>query len=768
MRRLVPVLLAALLATIGAIVPSSGPMVAAAASVGPKIVLIVGATHGATASYRADMDAVYATALQYSANVVKVYSPNATWSAVKWALQGANIVVYMGHGNGFPSPYTTTLMPDRQDGLGLNAVAGQGDSNTTYYGESYISSSITLAPNAVVILAHLCYASGNSEPGQTAPTLAVAKARIDNFAAGFLRAGARAVIADAHSDTSWYVDQLFTTHQTLDGLFRSKPWGAGNTFTFASARTPGFTAYSDPDGAAPPSDFYRSMVALPTLRTDDVIGAGIAANVGAPVPLTVPGVAEVTGVGGVGLYPDANLTPDPATGVAPVLLPDGTRLRLLASATAPSGGLAYRVATLDGARTGFVGPTGLTPGDGTPPVIRELSVAPAAYSPIIGGGASISLTASKPVTWSVSILDAAGRGVTGFASSGPAYSATWNGRDAAGQPVPDGSYRVVATASDDWGNVPTTAQAVLIVDGTPPVLAPTVAGGQPTLVSPNGDGLNDIARVAYVLSEPAAVMAIVRNAAGAPVRTFTLSAAAGPVAIAWDGSNTDGGRVPDGQYGLEVTARDAAGNTSPAAVVPIVVATARSAVAAAPAWIFPAGRGTDPRVSNLSFTLARPATVTWQITTTTGTPVRTWYANALLDAGAYAVHWDGRNDAGALAPSGRYLSRVTVADGVTTTTEQAWVYSGGIRILASDTTPTRGQAVTFTVVAVEALGANPTVSITQPGLTRAAYRATKVGTSTYRVQVRLRAGSAGSLTVRVSGVDRFGRAAEASLTYPLH
>ena len=210
MRRLVPLLVAGLLAFTGVAAPSPIASAAAAAS-GPKIVLIVGATHAATDSYRADMDAVYATAIQYSSNVVKVYSPNATWAAAKAALQGANIVVYMGHGNGFPSPYTTTLMPDRQDGLGLNAVAGQSDSNTTYYGESDLQGSVRLAPNAVVILAHLCYASGNSEPGMPAPTLAVAEERIDNFAAGFLAAGARAVIADAHADTSWYLDQLFTT-----------------------------------------------------------------------------------------------------------------------------------------------------------------------------------------------------------------------------------------------------------------------------------------------------------------------------------------------------------------------------------------------------------------------------------------------------------------------------------------------------------------------------------------------------------------------------
>ena len=768
MRRLVPVVLAGLLAVAGAVAPSRLAPAAVAAAFDPKIVLVVGATHSATSSYRTAMDTVYATARQYSSNVVRVYSPDATWTAVKAALEGANIVVYMGHGNGFPSPYRTSPYPASQNGFGLNAVAGEGDNNTTYYGESYIGSSVTLAPNAVVILGHLCYASGNSEPGQVEPTLAVAQARIDNYAAGFLRAGARAVIADAHSDTSWYVDQLFTTHQTLDQLFRAKPSGAGNTFTFASSRTPGFTAYSDPDVAAPAGDFYRSMVARPTLRTDDVTGARFAGEVGDPVTLTVPGAAEVTEAGGVGLYPDPNLAPDPATGAAPAILPGGTRLRVVASASAPTGGLAYQVTTLDGTQVGFVAAAGLTPRDGTPPVISALVVAPAAFNPTLGGGATISATASKPVDWSIVILDAEGRAIAAFVGSGPTLSTAWGGRDAAGQLVPDGSYRVVATASDAWGNPPASAQAVLYLDGTPPGLALIGAPRQPILVSPNGDGLNESARVAFALSEPATVVASVLDAAGAPVRTFTLPGAAGPGAVAWDGLGAGGARVPDGQYVLDITARDATGNVGPGLMVPIVVATARSGVAAEPAWISPAGRGTDPRASSLSFSLARPAIVSWRITTTTGAPVRTWYADAPLDAGAYVVRWDGRDDMGALVPRGRYLSRVTVADGITSTTEQAWVYSDGIRILTSDTTPAAGQAVTITVVAVEALGANPFVWITQPGRARIGYRTTKVGTSTYRVQIRLKTGSSGPMTVRVSGVDRFGRAAGAGIVYRLH
>ena len=100
--------------------------------------MIVGPVGGETASYRAEGDLAAAAAAKYTPNVVKIYSPNATWAAVKPALQGASFVIYFGHGNGFPSPYTSVLAPDRQNGLGLNPVAGKDDSTTQYWGEKYI------------------------------------------------------------------------------------------------------------------------------------------------------------------------------------------------------------------------------------------------------------------------------------------------------------------------------------------------------------------------------------------------------------------------------------------------------------------------------------------------------------------------------------------------------------------------------------------------------------------------------------------------------
>jgi len=279
LRKTAVALVLLMLASFGAAVPT----VAAAAE--PKIVIIVGATEGTTASYRRDADEIAAVALQYTSNVVKVYSPDATWARVKAAVVGASIVIYLGHGNGWPSPYTYDPNFTTKDGFGLNKVEGAGDSNRVYYGEPYIE---TLAlSGAVVILNHLCYASGNSESGAAEPTVSVARQRADNYASAFLRAGAAAVIADAHYDLDGYLRDLFTTSQPIESLWANQPTAKGNLVSFPSVRTPGATAYQDPN--TPTSGFYRSLV----VRTPGTV-VSFANGGSAGEPPIPPPVADVT------------------------------------------------------------------------------------------------------------------------------------------------------------------------------------------------------------------------------------------------------------------------------------------------------------------------------------------------------------------------------------------------------------------------------------------------------------------------------------------
>ena len=83
------------------------PAPATAAGTGLKVAIIVGPVGSLTDNYRASGDSVAAAAQAAGATVVKAYSPRATWSRVLDAVRGANIIVYFGHGNGYPNPYST-------------------------------------------------------------------------------------------------------------------------------------------------------------------------------------------------------------------------------------------------------------------------------------------------------------------------------------------------------------------------------------------------------------------------------------------------------------------------------------------------------------------------------------------------------------------------------------------------------------------------------------------------------------------------------------
>jgi serine protease inhibitor ecotin len=233
-----------------------------------KVVIVVGAVEGTTSSYRSDGDSAAATFSKYTSNIVKVYSPNATWANVQAAAAGASVLVYLGHGSGYPNPYNSVQVSG-DNGMGLNATAGNGDSNVKYYGEAYMAT-LNLAPNAVVLLNHLCYASGDSEPGRGSPSQAVAQTRVDGYASGFLRGNARAVIAEGMGSISPYIDALFSTNQTIDQMWKTYPGFHNHVITWANTRNSGYTSQIDPDLDHPQSDgdvYYRSLVSLPGLTT---------------------------------------------------------------------------------------------------------------------------------------------------------------------------------------------------------------------------------------------------------------------------------------------------------------------------------------------------------------------------------------------------------------------------------------------------------------------------------------------------------------------
>lgn len=274
-----------------------------------KAVLIVGPS-GLDASNKADADAVAAKAAGYGMAVTKLYTPHATWAAVLPAVQGANFVVYWGHGNGWPSPYGP-FQEKTKDGWGLNAT--DGSSTVQYYGAYYIRNNVTFAPHAIVGLSHACYTSGNGEPGMAIPGQSVASQRVDNFAAGFLTAGAGVVFALETGSFTYVLDLLFGGNKTMDQVFSTKGSGAAaglayygfvgtNDVHLDSVRMPGQKMHLDPD---PPNGWRRALTGDMSMTTDDwMSGAGSSGGGGGGggtttgPSVTAPSASFVTGSSG--------------------------------------------------------------------------------------------------------------------------------------------------------------------------------------------------------------------------------------------------------------------------------------------------------------------------------------------------------------------------------------------------------------------------------------------------------------------------------------
>ncbi len=759
-QRLTALLVVAALALAApAVVPASA---ARAAAGGAKVVVIVGPTGSATADYLDDAATAAAAARKWTANVVELYTPDATWANVADALQGASIVVFMGHGNGFPNPRAKTLDGATMNGLGLNPPGGGKLTPTKYYGEDVIASAIRLAPSAVVVLGHLCYAAGSSEPGDPDPSLAVARQRADNFAAGWLRAGAGAVIADAwFGSAAAVIDGLFSTATPVDDLWRGLPGGNGAEDVSASVRTPGAAVHLDPDG----TKFWRSVTSMPGLTATDVVG-GVAADTSlAPASLQVPGAAEV-GAAGAPLYADATAASDaPATVLEP-----GTRVRVVRNAGMPKSGPlagqpAVEVRTLDGGATGLVPAASLLPRDSRAPVAYLLGGLVPAISPNGDGTAdTLAVTGrlSEPATWSASISASGGATLVAAGGEGDAFAIVWDGT-VNGTPVPDGRYDVRVTATDAWGNSGAAVSLALRVDRTPPVVKATFPA-TPTVISPDGDGATDTLRTAYTASEAGTLTITVRDAAGVAVDTSQVPAVAGASAVVWDGRGSTGAPVPDGAYTYEIVARDAAGNAAPPIARRVLVTTTIGWVRSTAGVIDPATPTAVVRDATLSFTLARPAVVTWSMADAKGRSVRFLAKGQQMAPGPVAATWDGRDDAGALVPPGTYTMVLRANDGVTQAVARTTVGVGPFRVVTSPAIPVHGKVATFTVTTALQVTGTPEVTIALPGVGVVAVPVARVDAATWRGKLKITAGARpGTATVVVTGTDASGTPVTASL-----
>lgn len=497
---------AATFALAGQLAPASPAIqVAHADSPSPKAVFIVGPSSGMTESALTDAERMADQAEAVGMDVRRVFFPNATWDNVLANIQGASLVVYMGHGYGWPSPYTKVMTESRQNGMGLNSFVGSAPNQYTYYGATPIKNNIELAPNAVVILVHGCYTAGNGEPGMAIPGEDLARQRVDNFANGFLAVGAQAVFAFGWNQRLNYANALMNSNSTMDQMFMTPGGGSpagfvgSNNRRFESQRTPSAMNHLDPH---PNAGYYRAVSGYLNMTAADW-RTGAAGTATPPPPPPEPGeppqiTALSAGSASTALLNDA----EPSTAT---FHPNGDGLddELLLQHTVT------RAAYLDATVTNSAGET-----------VRSYSV------------------------WST----------TGTGTS------RWNGKNDAGAVVADGPYTLTYVPRDTSGVVghPVSTEALVLT---------AIALAVPTRAAihvSDADSLFKSSTFKVTLNQPARLTWRILNAAGDTVRTVRSDAQtpAGVTSFAWNGKSDAGAWVADGRYLSVVSAQTGLGQYS--------------------------------------------------------------------------------------------------------------------------------------------------------------------------------------------------------------
>ena len=229
----------------------------------PKAVFIVGPTNNLTNSNLADAEKMAVQAEAAGMDVHRVFFPDATWDERAGQYPGRQSRRLHGSRLRLAEPVHSQADREPPGRHGAQQpTTGSADNEYTYYGANLIREQIHLAPNAVVILVHGCYTAGNGEPGNTIPSEDLARERVDNFASGFLGAGARAVFAFGWNQKLNFMNALATSNSTMDQLFMTTAGGSPAGFVgwqdhrFESQRTPGATNHLDPHRNY---GFYRAV-----------------------------------------------------------------------------------------------------------------------------------------------------------------------------------------------------------------------------------------------------------------------------------------------------------------------------------------------------------------------------------------------------------------------------------------------------------------------------------------------------------------------------
>jgi flagellar hook assembly protein FlgD len=342
-----------------------------------------------------------------------------------------------------------------------------------------------------------------------------------------------------------------------------------------------------------------------------------------------------------------------------------------AGSPAPDGDYTYQLSATD-----LAGNTGGSTGTNGLPVTFALSTADTpvmvstdlrAFSPNNDRNKdTINIIPQLQVTsglssWRIDVLNSAGVAAQSFNGTTSIPGAiAWNGRDAAGNVVPDGNYTARIEARYAAGNQPAAVSRPFAVDTVPPKATVDAAY---TLFSPNGDGRKDTLPLRIITEGNDTWVASITNPRGDEIQSWSWTGAA-PASVTWDGADKAGNTVPDGVYRFVLSSTDEAGNSA-GVTLDTITADARiprAFLTATQTAVAPRG---GPAGEALRFSVIltpRDGIESWalELKDETGTTHRRFPApGSQTAAPPETIPWNGYDDNGVLR-EGRFTPQLSV------------------------------------------------------------------------------------------------------------
>lgn len=273
----------------------------------------------------------------------------------------------------------------------------------------------------------------------------------------------------------------------------------------------------------------------------------------------------------------------------------------------------------------------------------------------------VTQTGSTEDLWVGEIRDVAGRAVRTFEwrDAAPA-DFTWDGRDDAGEPLPDGVYSYRLAATDRAGNSFSRTLTNIILDTEP---TPVGISIDSRYLAPTGNGVNEQLGVRIDVPVRRNVQSwelLVRNAAEATVFRLAGGVDGPPETYEFRGRATDGSPLPDGVYSVHLSVRYRVGRVEQAVSPRFIVDTVppRAFVQIETDLFAPTGDGNRDTMLLYHETEIADSWV-GRIRTEAGDVVHEVRWNRVPPA---IYEWDGRTTDGPLAADGQFSYQLEGVD----------------------------------------------------------------------------------------------------------